>query len=533
MNSARRCSTLIAMISMGLCVVIVGSISMAQEDATAAWKRLNVRKSQLVQIIVSGTPHDPNSPSTFEGTGIIVSAGGYIITALHTIKDDSYWQSDVAGQTSRTIVVRFVDDRGYLEVPRYPATLKKRSPEDDVALVWVKSDQPLPQVSCKQDYVPANAAVLGFTELGEFRSEQGSTQQSPVGPDRFLINAASEYGMSGGAVVDSDSTDVVGIIVEKIDPKQPGRIKTTAIAIKQALGAFDQYKIDCTTVPTVPKVDIKNSDYRDFGEILQQATSNDVLVSAAGVRISEDEYFLGGRNLVIRAEVLLVDGQATIRAYGNDELAAPGKPGDAGLPGRSSKGDGKNGGAGTPGGVGGTGGPGANGQTAGSVILDVKTVIVQGGPLRILNEGQQGGFGGQGGVGGEGGAGGKGRNRGGNTLCTNDKSPGNGGAGGRGGTGGQGGVGGRGGDGGIIQYAAAVEPEIASGNIVLSVGGGLGGQGGAGGASGPGGPGGAAGDSSHCGGGGDRGPSGPTGAGGVSGPVGDGGSTGSVRLLQP
>lgn len=252
----------------------------------------------------------------------------------------------------------------------------------------------------------------------------------------------------------------------------------------------------------------------------------DIAYPARTITIQAGVYPLNGRDLKLQAKQLVLAGDVTIRSFAEGATAPSGRAGESGSAGGQRNGDGQNGAVGLQGGAGGAGRNGSPGRASGSFRLELGEI--NGGPLTIIADGEVGGTGGPGGAGGPGGPGGAGRNRGGNAICTNAVSPGNGGAGGRGGTGGPGGQGGRGGDGGRIESPAATANALNGHRVKMLAPPGKGGMGGKAGAGGPPGAGGAAGAGSHCGGGGDAGPQGTAGEPGSEGKSGADGAVGKL-----
>jgi hypothetical protein len=272
-----------------------------------------------------------------------------------------------------------------------------------------------------------------------------------------------------------------------------------------------------------------------FKDLIKNKIDNVIVINTHPVDetlVFEDlEYVLEGAGLSLFAGAIEIQGNPVIKAYGyGTHPPADRTVAKRGPNGTNGQGGGRHGGSGKkPGRPGAKGATGATGYHAGRIELRVFEVLGDG-VLTIDNNGTIGGIGGKGGPGGRGGKGAGGRDRGGNAVCSNDRTPGNGGAGGAGGDGGKGGTGGAGGNGGTILYGRALDKAIANHKIVLSAAGGPGGPGGAGGARGPGGVGGSGGESSDCGGGGDGGADGPR---GNTGPTGDTGLDGQDGAIQP
>jgi hypothetical protein len=272
---------------------------------------------------------------------------------------------------------------------------------------------------------------------------------------------------------------------------------------------------------------------------------NDVVVLQAGFgetlvfRETDPPYILDGRNLVIAADIVKVEGKVVIRAFRPDDVPLPKSgPADKGTDGNPGGGGQRNyqlpcyvhGCKGEDGHGGLDGANGESGKNAGGVRLQFQQMLGHG-SLIIAAVGQEGEPGQRGGRGGAGGTGGKGKS----VTCNwgggiNDSVPaiGNGGNGGRAGDGGYGGVGGQGGAGGHISYQQSLKDQISRGLLLFYIDGGLGGLGALGGD--PGNPGqhGEGADGSLCSDGGFAGYDGRSGKLGERGLDGDEGNAGLV-----
>jgi hypothetical protein len=208
------------------------------------------------------------------------------------------------------------------------------------------------------------------------------------------------------------------------------------------------------------------------GLIVLCANPGDTLVVKDG-----DVIELEGHDILICADRIRLDGNATIRSFNKPQNGVDGAAG-AGGSGYSPPGAADSGATGT------AGGKGDQGKTGHIGALGAKGPLIRfeilnwegTGVLRLDASGQQGGQGQQGGMGGVGGAGQKGGQGKSGVGC--DKSGGVGGTAGRGGTGGPGGEGGPGGGGGTIILQCAAVKAQADGRLVINVAGGLGGEGG-------------------------------------------------------
>ncbi len=234
-----------------------------------------------------------------------------------------------------------------------------------------------------------------------------------------------------------------------------------------------------------------------------------------------EEIITNGFQLEIKSGGLLAKNSKIVSF--KTEKASNGNTGTSGQDGANGRGGGRHGGNGGHGGNGRDGGSGTNGKSAGEIIIETGFIA---GQLTLINIGQGGGDGANGGNGGSGGDGADGRNRGGDTICSNDRSPGNGGNAGRGGNAGQGGNAGSGGSGGNVVIKTEDLDAIITINTSPGKAGSVGNPGSPGSAGNPGGMG----RGSHCGGGGQGGNSNSAGATSDSGTEGQVGNKGEILV---
>jgi hypothetical protein len=172
-----------------------------------------------------------------------------------------------------------------------------------------------------------------------------------------------------------------------------------------------------------------------------------------------------GEPIVVMAEEIDLDGDATVSWSGLAPINQKPPPRGKAPDGQPGRGEGISGG---PGADGEPGNAGYHGQSAPSLTIYVR-VIKGGGKLTIDLRGQDGGSGGDGQDGGDGGPGAQGA-RASSSLFDCRRGPGKGGNGGPGGAAGAGGQGGAGGDGGNVTVITS-DPSATTHLAVLTSGG--------------------------------------------------------------
>jgi len=207
--------------------------------------------------------------------------------------------------------------------------------------------------------------------------------------------------------------------------------------------------------------------------VLIQVDDDSVLVFPAMPPV----YYLEGKNLVISAKTIRLDGSVVLSSFSKSaaahiEAANPGTD-------QASKGHQRNCGS-NPGDNGDDGGRGTDGVDGnpgarGGVVFLQASKVDGVGTLTIDNTGQNGGKGQTSGRGGTGGGGGKGCDR----ECGSVGGPsghgsGDGGTGGTGGWSGLPGLGGQGGDGGVVRYSPAIADQLDKKIIVKTTSGSIG-----------------------------------------------------------
>jgi serine protease Do len=135
------------------------------------------------------------------GSGFIISADGHVVTNHHVIEH------------ADEIEVILVDGT------RHPAAVKGRDPKTDIALLELKTDEPLPYVEFGDsdgakvgDWVVAvgNPFGLGGTVTAGIISARGRDIQSGPFDDFLQIDAPINRGNSGGPLFDTEGR-VIGI----------------------------------------------------------------------------------------------------------------------------------------------------------------------------------------------------------------------------------------------------------------------------------------------------------------------------------
>lgn len=228
MMQYNRFITLI-LVSFVLCYVTHISPAAALDKA---WKRY---RHAVVRISVTGTTVD-NDTKTFFGTGVILSPTGYIITTMHTLRDDDYWQPDESGNL-RVIEVEVLGEDELM--PPVPARLIDSDPDHDASLLLIDGS----------DYKPArctltSAAVTDtLTLIGYPKPENGMSvpaadvysgtvqpsKKSDLG-ESIRIEMQSKPGHSGAPLFNRNDK-VVAVVTSGLDNSGVGSNETIAMPI--------------------------------------------------------------------------------------------------------------------------------------------------------------------------------------------------------------------------------------------------------------------------------------------------------------
>lgn len=149
--------------------------------------------------------HDAVAGGYMTGSGFVVSADGYILTNRHVVKDGKKITVLLDGKTEK------------------PAEVVNISADQDLALIRVKADRPLPFVRLSPTDSPgagAECTVLGFPLIDRLgatiKITRGivSSKGMDLGGADIMIDAKVNPGNSGGPIMDS-SGNVMAIVCMK------------------------------------------------------------------------------------------------------------------------------------------------------------------------------------------------------------------------------------------------------------------------------------------------------------------------------
>ena len=202
------------------CVLVAAPVSARAAGQESKQRRVSSERSALVQVaraalpaVVSITtqehPDAASEPQKGIGSGFIISADGYVLTAAHVVDD------------AESFTVTLLDTRGWPE--EVPATLVGSDPLTDCALLKLKIDRKLPSLTLgsARDLDVADWVVVIGSPYGLERSvsvgvvsAKGRTDIIPGSRTSFVdfiqTDAAINPGNSGGPMLGLDGK-VVGI----------------------------------------------------------------------------------------------------------------------------------------------------------------------------------------------------------------------------------------------------------------------------------------------------------------------------------
>ena len=222
----------------GVCVVLVGLVVYAQLSPGAKPLTTTDIDQRVASALASQTPPPAYSEGVFDviapsmvlisshdptladpkagslGSGVVVTDGGQILTALHVVKD------------ATDITLTFADGS------TSPATIVSQEPDKDIAVLQAQTPPAnLPAAVLGNPNVPigSDAYVVG-NPYGLFGSMSagvisglGRTFREPEGgptiPGLIQFDAAVNPGNSGGPLLDR-AGHVVGIVIALLNPTQ-------------------------------------------------------------------------------------------------------------------------------------------------------------------------------------------------------------------------------------------------------------------------------------------------------------------------
>lgn len=179
------------------------------------------------------------------GTGFIVDGTGFILTCAHVIP--------VTGQT--TVQYRTENKDGIKMVP-LPARVLYLDNEQDLALLKVEYDKPMPAVQIEtknEDQTGESVTVIGHPGVGNAILDYTMTQGIISNPNRPIdgrpyiqTTAAINPGVSGGPLFNSKGC-VAGLVVLKANIENAGFAVPAKLLVK--------YLEDCAAAKAAPGVD--------------------------------------------------------------------------------------------------------------------------------------------------------------------------------------------------------------------------------------------------------------------------------------
>lgn len=181
----------------------------------------------VVNIAMSGTiqgPFGQQQSYAGEGSGVIYTADGMILTNNHVVTDDN---GDPVGKLEVTFATG----------EKLTATIVGRDPLTDLAVIKVNSTKQLPIAAFRNDqptvgeYAVAIGSPLGYENSvtlgivsGLVRSIEGVTGSEGVALNNLIqTDAPISPGNSGGALANSNG-EVIGINVAYLPPAQTGAV---------------------------------------------------------------------------------------------------------------------------------------------------------------------------------------------------------------------------------------------------------------------------------------------------------------------
>jgi hypothetical protein len=176
-----------------------------------------LRKSSVVQLVVSGKDPMGTPVSAITGLGVFISPRGDILTALHVVGPDSSWFVDPDGTPSRKIEVRAFTDQGLQSL----GSARAISPLGlyDAAVISLSSSVTPSPLST--GIPPAGAFVIAVPWQKDANVPQPVMVQTTATDERrfgeFLTLAvALQPGHSGGPVYDA-SGGLTAFATNKVD----------------------------------------------------------------------------------------------------------------------------------------------------------------------------------------------------------------------------------------------------------------------------------------------------------------------------
>jgi Trypsin-like peptidase domain len=199
---------------------------------TCAWERpsltdtLGMAKVGVVKIIVS-SPNNAGNYTLDFGSGFVVTPSGHVVTVNHLFPTDTS-QSVIQGR-----IAYLLNDDDSQRDSLSELHLIYRDPGNDTALL--KFDRPpigmRPlRVNSTAPVIGETIYVLGFPGGQNLDTSYQATYQGPTSEKSFQFQGISNYGNSGGPIINTDG-DVIGIVKSSLDTKNSVVIRNTYFGI--------------------------------------------------------------------------------------------------------------------------------------------------------------------------------------------------------------------------------------------------------------------------------------------------------------
>jgi hypothetical protein len=200
--------------------------------------RIGIRPVFLRQGGGEGEEGQPPPGAKASGTGFVINSDGLILTNRHVAKGGKSYEVTLQGGTKLVGEVVVIDD------------------EQDLALIRVKVDKPLPTVKFAEHDAPGDGAdctVIGFPLGDRYTSSPKVTHGIVTGHTNtegadVIIDAKVNPGNSGGPILDK-SGDVMAIVCMKSIATEMEDSYGLGISAGKIRKFLDKNKIKTSTAP--------------------------------------------------------------------------------------------------------------------------------------------------------------------------------------------------------------------------------------------------------------------------------------------
>ncbi len=232
-----------------------------QQRSSEIFKMIAANKTQKTNLIPKSTIAPPEAATAKgNGSGVIISTSGYVLTAAH-----------VVAKASKVVVVTAQGSKS--------ARVIQSDDSNDVAILKLESGTypALPVIPSRQVRLGQMVATIGFPIVNVqgfspkvTRGEISSINGAGDDPKRWQISAPVQPGNSGGPLLDENG-NIVGIVVSKLTGES---IQNVNYAIKStyALGLIEPYLGD-----NAPKANAATPPQR-FEDMIATAQQSVVLI---------------------------------------------------------------------------------------------------------------------------------------------------------------------------------------------------------------------------------------------------------------